>query len=114
MVKFSQLAVGQRFEFQGQHYTKSSPLLATADSGGAQRMMMRAALVSPLGNQLGNTVDHKDVAASIALRCAIDDYHASCLHSIEQLASAENHHTLATLRQQLEQARLRLLALATD
>ncbi len=49
-MKFSALAIGQRFRFQGGEYTKTSPLMAEACAGGERRLLPRSAEVAPLDN----------------------------------------------------------------
>ena len=44
-MKFSLLPVGAGFTFQGEHYTKTSALLASRSSDGHQRMVPRSATV---------------------------------------------------------------------
>lgn len=46
-MKFSQLPIGARFEFQGQAYVKTGPIAATSEAGG-QRMIPRYAVLRPL------------------------------------------------------------------
>lgn len=43
--RFSLLAIGQTFEFQGEHYIKVTPLLAEGASGGKRRMIPRSATI---------------------------------------------------------------------
>jgi hypothetical protein len=45
-MRFPQVAIGQRFTYQGKHYTKTGPLTASEEGGGAQRMIPRAAEVT--------------------------------------------------------------------
>ena len=45
-VRFGNLAIGASFEFKGTHYIKAGPLSATAERGGAERMMVRSAVVT--------------------------------------------------------------------
>ena len=46
-MKFFQLPIGARFEYRGEAYRKSGPLVATKEVGGAQQFMMRSASVKP-------------------------------------------------------------------
>lgn len=46
-MKFQQLALGARFEFEGTHFVKSGPLTATSEAG-LQRMIPRFAVLKPL------------------------------------------------------------------
>jgi hypothetical protein len=47
-MKFSQLAIGQRFAWQGQTWVKSTPLQADPVEGGKRRLVPRSATVEPL------------------------------------------------------------------
>lgn len=46
-MKFQQLALGARFEFEGAAFVKSGPLTATSEAG-QQRMIPRFAVLKPL------------------------------------------------------------------
>ena len=47
-MRFPQVAVGQRFNYQGKCYTKTGPLTASKEGDGNQRMIPRAAEVTPV------------------------------------------------------------------
>lgn len=47
-MKFHDIAIGTRFEFEGVEYTKTSPMLATSQSG-KQRLIRRSAHLKPVG-----------------------------------------------------------------
>ena len=47
-MRFPQVAVGQRFNYQGKCYTKTGPLTASEEGSGSQRMIPRAAEVTPV------------------------------------------------------------------
>lgn len=44
-MKFSLVAIGSRFEYQGQIYTKTTPLVAAAVDTGTQKLIPRSASV---------------------------------------------------------------------
>ncbi len=46
-MKFHEIAIGTRFEFEGETYTKSDTLLATSSSG-TKRLIRRSAILKPL------------------------------------------------------------------
>lgn len=46
-MKFSQLPIGARFEFEGKAYVKTGPIAASSEEGG-QRMIPRYAVLRPL------------------------------------------------------------------
>lgn len=45
-IRFANLQVGQQFEFRDESYTKISPLIASNNADGKQRMIPRSALVT--------------------------------------------------------------------
>ena len=47
-MRFPQVAIGQRFTYQGKCYTKTGPLTASEEGDGSQRMIPRAAEVTPV------------------------------------------------------------------
>ncbi len=47
-MRFPQVAIGQRFTYQGKAYSKTGPLTASEEGSGNQRMIPRSAEVTPL------------------------------------------------------------------
>src|SRR5690606_3785310 len=47
-MKFSELPVGQHFEYEGERYLKSGPLVATHEASGQRRFMPRYGAVTPI------------------------------------------------------------------
>ena len=92
-MKIHQLPMGARFEYEGDEYVKSGPLLATGRNG--QRLIPKYALLRPLG----------DVAAPVAQKlvvvlsgdqvlAAFDAFCAEC----EPLVPADRRAGLASAR----------------
>ncbi len=52
-MKFFQLPTGARFQYRGEAYRKSGPLVATREAGGAQQLMRRSANVKPETSDAG-------------------------------------------------------------
>lgn len=99
-MKFTQLPMGARFEFQGQVYVKSGPIAATAESGG-QRMIPRYAVLRPLDDFVPEALPRPrrslDEAAVLA---AFEAFHDTCARLLVDDAA----------RQALVEARARFLA----
>lgn len=110
MKRFSLLAIGEAFEYQGEQYTKSGPLTASRTENGTQRMIPRSAVVITLtGAPVPTTdVEGKQLPAGQVLE-AFEHYHKGCL---EWLAMTEKvDETLAAnIREAMESARERFLA----
>lgn len=110
MKKFTLLAVGEAFEFQGERYTKSGPLTASRSDNGSQRMIPRSAVVVPLAESASVTqaIGDKSLPAEQVLE-AFAHYHKGC---IEWLAMTEKVDAAlaATIREAMETAKTRFLA----
>jgi hypothetical protein len=109
MKKFSLLAVGEAFEYQGERYTKSGPLTASR-ANGTQRMIPRSAVVE---TRSGTTpppakVESKSLPVEQVIE-AFENYHKGCQ---EWLAMTEkvDQELAATIRQAMEAAREKFLA----
>ncbi|WP_374500120.1 hypothetical protein [Zoogloea sp.] len=98
-MKLNHLPIGARFEYEGQIYTKTGPITATAEKGG-QRMIPRHAVLRPVD---GHTPPPAPAATrqlnEARVLAAFEAYHATALRLTEGLGKAE-----------LEQARMRFLA----
>ena len=97
-MKFQQLPVGTRFEFEGTVYTKSGPMTASADSGG-QRMIPRYAELAPLG---GTPVPKREAPASLDP--------VKVMQAFEHFYAGARRHVDINQHMALEQARARFLA----
>lgn len=95
-MKFSHIAIGARFRYQGKVYSKCSPL-AASESGGRQRMVPRSAIVDPLENS------GEQAKQTPPLSQALSDYHAQC-HALLRAATSASPNDAAALALQLDQA----------
>ncbi len=104
--RFSQLGLGEQFDFQGTTYVKTSPLIAQNVDAGNQRMIPRSALVtiSENGAPGGETPAPQSVAASAVMK-AVEDYHQSVSLSLSHYLQQLDTASWSTLRLELEQAR---------
>jgi hypothetical protein len=112
MKKFTLLAVGEDFAYQGEDYSKTGPLTAARHSDGSSRMIPRHALVQPHGAKPSEQAESPSKASLDAAQVqeAFAHYHAGCLEWL-RLAEQELHpDTAARIRQAMEQAQQRLLA----
>ncbi|MGM0594381.1 MAG: hypothetical protein ACQETD_07590 [Pseudomonadota bacterium] len=110
MKKFTLIPVGDCFEYQGKHYSKTGPLTAVSLEGNRQRMIPRSALVAPLGDETPSapaTLARNVRLDAETVMAAFEQYHNGCL---EWLRLAEQELTPATatqIRTALDQARAR-------
>ena len=86
-IKFLHLKVGQQFEYRDQHYTKVSPLIASNNADGAQKMIPRsAAVLVPDGEVI--TKESKKPPPPPAL-AVLERYHQIALAELNSLGDDE-------------------------
>ena len=114
-MKFHQLSMGQRFEFEGDVYVRTRPLIAVHEASGQQRFIRRSASVKALPPVAAPATLQKDVAAqtgglgTTAVREAFDDFYARCLLGFDELEGIVDSERIKQLRGNLEVARRRFL-----
>ena len=95
-MKFTQIPLGTRFEFEGKLFSKTGPMTATAEDGSGQRLIPRYAVLKPADGCTPAAekapVKQLDEALVIA---AFDSFHGSCLRLVDDFSKAE----LAAARQ---------------
>ena len=90
-MKFTQLPLGARFEYEGRVYVKSSPIAASSETG-ARRMIPRYALLTPLdavakpAPRPARALDAAEVAT------AFEAFAADCARLLEQAATDPGQH----------------------
>lgn len=107
-MKFGQLPVGTRFDYEGVHYLKTGPLVAAPEDGGQQRFLGRYADVRVLAPVAAKA----QPSAATDWRIAFDVFFAECLSAVNDLG-AHDPRAVARARSQLEAARDRMLAAIT-
>ncbi len=104
-MKFHEVLIGQRFEFEGEDYTKKSPVTATHGVSGRQKFIRRSAPVKPVSEELspisrsGTCLDADIVAA------ALDVFHSRCLECLGDLAPEVSEASIANAREKLARGR---------
>lgn len=107
-MKFSQLPIGARFEFEGKAYVKTGPIAASSEEGG-QRMIPRYAVLRSLDGSA-------PVALPKAVRslgegvvtAAFDAFYRDCGRLLED--TVEDDDSLEAARRRLSSARDRFFA----
>lgn len=109
-MKFQQLKVGQKFEYQGKFYIKSSPLLARDTESGEQKLIPRYAAIM-VENSLPTT-DAKKPAHRLdskLVKIAFDKFYDCYLDSLAKLKSETTSDNLESMQNRLENARHQFL-----
>jgi len=107
-MRFSQLPVGQRFEFEGVRYVKTGPLIAAEEPGGKSRLIGKYALVQLLGGDdsapppAATTLNPVDAAAVAA---AFEEFYRQARAIVETLGAEADAATFSRARSDLDAAR---------
>lgn len=89
-MKFHQLPNGARFEYQGKVYVKTSPVVATAEEGGGQRLIPRSAVLKPVSDSSAKP----PASATLGLdpdvvMAALAQFHDTCARILEEVCPAD-------------------------
>jgi hypothetical protein len=113
-MKFFQLAIGQRFEFEGEVYVKTTHLLACHEQSGRKRMIRRAANVAVRGvaNSMEQTVQTvtQEAENPNSVLIAFDAFYSHCLQCVLDMATQVDPQTLDQVNVSLKEARRRFIA----
>lgn len=84
-MKFKLLSVGQKFEFEGEVYVKTTPLIASNYKTGHNKMIPRYAALRLLDDN--GLTDHKTTDKSlnsVDVFAAFNDFYQSCISTLEK------------------------------
>lgn len=110
-MKFNDLPIGRRFQFDGAVYRKTSPVLASPERGGGSKFMARYAVVAPLdGAAPAAKPDEPRLLPSATVLAAFDDFDAALRAEHSALAGDLPADRMEALAGAQEQARERFLA----
>ena len=101
-MKFNEVAIGQQFEFDGEQYLKTGPLVASTVEGSKQKFMARYAVVRLLGEATpaAKEKDERQLRVGLVM-AAFDTFYARCVPVLQDLPQAS--------RNEVEQARKEFL-----
>ncbi|MEN8171069.1 MAG: hypothetical protein ABFS08_12675 [Pseudomonadota bacterium] len=106
-IKFLHLQIGQQFELRGEHYTKVTPLIASNNADGKQKMIPRSTLVrAQHGENTTAETQHHDQHPALAI---LERYHQTAVAELKSLTDDEaklgaSRSRLKALRDELAQA----------
>jgi hypothetical protein len=100
-MRFAQVPIGTRFEFEGELYLKTGPLIAHREPAGRPRMIPRFAEVQLLSDAI---VAAPVVTSAATAQDVLAGYHAECLRVLEELAARLDAAALRAARDELEAA----------
>jgi hypothetical protein len=111
-MKFFQLPIGARFEYRGEVYRKSGPLVATREVGGAQQLMMRSANVKPESSEAeqGSETAPGESLPADRVEAAFRDFYQACEQLLAESSGAQTGTQQEELLQRLRTHRQRFFA----
>lgn len=91
-MKFFQLPMGARFEYRGQTYTKSGPLVAIKEGTGGQQLMLRSAEVRlDASGDEPSMPKASDTQVSLdTVRAAFETFFLGCEKLLNDAVAVEN------------------------
>lgn len=111
-MKFHDLEIGQRFEFEGAAYVKTSPVLAGQVEGGGSKFMARYLAVKLLDGAASSAqAAQKKMLRAGEVLSAFEAYHSACREELEKLAGALPAIRLEALLDAIEEKRKGFLAI---
>ena len=105
-MKFQQLEIGQAFEYQGDSYVKSSPLVASHAETGKQKLIPRYAAIVTTESSLNP--DDKNTARNLnskQVKIAFDKFYDCYLDSMQQLIPGIEAQAIESFQNRLDMAR---------
>lgn len=113
-MKFHQLSMGQRFEFEGEVYVRTKPMIAVNEADGSPRFIRRSAAVRVLGHEAPEPppeppVDNTRELDREAVLEAFDAFYARCLLGLDELGADIDRERMAQVRDTIRVARQRFL-----
>ncbi|MCU7924039.1 MAG: polysulfide reductase chain A [Candidatus Thiodiazotropha sp. (ex Dulcina madagascariensis)] len=88
-MRFPQLKIGQRFDYQGKTYTKTGPLTASEEGTGVGSMIRRSAKVTPLDGPAAPAGQVKQRYSREEAAALCRDYKSRLAKALKQAADAD-------------------------
>ena len=105
-MKFQQLEIGQAFEYQGDSYVKSSPLVASHAETGKQKLIPRyAAIVTTESSSSPDDTKPARNLNSKQVQIAFDKFYDCYLDSLQQLIPGIEAQAIESFQNRLDMAR---------
>ncbi len=99
-MKFEQMQMGQRFEWNGVLYVKAGPVVAREEATGKSRMIPRYAALKPVGEMAAvSKKEAPKMVAREAVIAAFDVFYAECGEIVEKCSDLEARARLEAARQ---------------
>jgi len=87
-MKFAVIEIGQRFNFQGEYYVKSSPLVANNEKTGQQKLFRRADNIEPDFKAISQEVTNKMTDNDVVMK-NFEQFYTRCIESLDEHLSSD-------------------------
>lgn len=104
-MRFQQLAVGERFEFEGEVYVKVDALIAQIEGGHTRRLIPRYAQLNAAACEPLEPAERAVANPQRDATAVFDAFYACCLQIVEDLAADLPAERMKAMRSRLEAAR---------
>lgn len=110
-MKFKLVKVGEVFEFEGKQFVKTSPVVATCQQSGEQKLIRRSTDVIPAESQPKQKPIFKTRQLSRSdVRIAFNNFYTECENCLHDMAPSVDEQLLSRLEEKLEKAKNSFLA----
>ena len=104
-MKFHELVIGQKFEFQGMAYVKTTPMIASALEGSTQKFMARSALIKPLDALAPPASSDTSMLYTETVHNAFEVFYAGCETALAGLKNEIGTETFNAIQNKFRQER---------
>ncbi|TCV90461.1 hypothetical protein [Sulfurirhabdus autotrophica] len=104
-MKFHELAIGQKFEFQGTAFVKSTPMIASALDTSTQKFMARSATVKPLDIMVASSSTNPSKLCVDVVNNAFEIFYASCQATLEEIHRELSAESFLLVKEKLKNER---------
>jgi hypothetical protein len=113
-VKFHEISIGQRFNFEGDVYVKTGPVMASCERDGSRRLMRRSSQVTLSGDETGAESAETSTSAEALTRervlTAFEAFSGLCHRCLEDMVEACDQRAVEEARRALQRARNEFIA----
>ena len=113
-MKFHEISIGQRFDFEGDAYVKTGPVMASRERDGARRLMRRSSQVTLSAEETCAESVEAETSAEVLPRervlTAFETFSALCDRCLEEMLDACDQRAVEESRRALQRGRHEFIA----
>ena len=104
-MKFHELAIGQKFEFQGVAYIKTTPMIASEIENSNQKFMARSAAVKPLDVSIPPPKPGKRMLEAELVHTSFEAFYARCQTALKEIQDEIKPESWSEIQEQITKER---------